>query len=86
MRGFQSLYIRGMNLGYISIIIIKQLKLKTNEPDHRIRKMKKEAILDDSKNIKHELMSLKAHYKDLSILKTENSQMHLKQTYYNQSI
>lgn len=65
-------YIRGMIISYTSSKTNK-LKLQMNELDHRIRRLEREAYLDDSVKIQQELTSLKAQYEELSTKKTENS-------------
>lgn len=76
-------YIRGMIISYTSSKTNK-LKLQMNELDHRIRRLEREAYLDDSVKIQQELTSLKAQYEELSTTKTEISLIQHKQSYYDQ--
>ena len=76
-------YIRGQMISFTSSKFNK-FKQTMNELDTKIREVEREVIIDDSTQNKQELLTLKAKYEELSVLKAEDGLIRLKQTFYDQ--
>lgn len=55
-----------------------------SELDNKIKEIEEEVALDDSPQKKQELLTLKAKYEELSLVKAEDGLIRLKQTFYDQ--
>uniref|UniRef100_A0A669E357 Reverse transcriptase domain-containing protein n=1 Tax=Oreochromis niloticus TaxID=8128 RepID=A0A669E357_ORENI len=76
-------YIRGQMISFTSSKFNK-FKQTMNELNNKIRELEREVTIDDSTQKKLELLTLKAKYEELSMLKAEDGLIRLKQTFYDQ--
>lgn len=76
-------YIRGQIISFTSSKFNK-FKQSMNEIDSKIRELEREVSIDESTQKKQELLTLKAKYEELSLLKAEDAIVRLKQTFYDQ--